>query len=347
MHRSRSLRLLVACGGWLVVGLHASHTCAQVDMQASETTSTPSTYDSHIEEALRAYDSGRFAEARTSFRRAHELDPTARTLRTIGMCSFNLGDYADAAWNLEAALSDTRKPLTDEQRKHAMDLIVRANQRIGRFRLRLSPADATVTVDGLAPLLTSTPELLLESGRHSIDLRANGYRASQSVLNVEGGDRTTLELRLVAAPAGFVQLDDGSASPQSGELTAPTAASLARTSTPDSRSKLQPTLGYVSLGVGAAGLIGFGVVSALAINKKSSLDDHCPQNTCAPAYYKQLDQYDALRTASTVSLIAGGALVALGAGLLLFSPHADHADSEHATLQPLIGPGSLGLRGQL
>jgi tetratricopeptide (TPR) repeat protein len=59
-----------------------------------------------INSALSAFENGRWAEARSDFRRAHELDPTARTLRTIGMCSFNLGDYIDAVQSLEAALED-------------------------------------------------------------------------------------------------------------------------------------------------------------------------------------------------------------------------------------------------
>ena len=137
---------------------------ARADATPAPTTASPTppaAYEHLIDEAVQAYDAGRFAEARTSFRRAHELQPTARTLRTIGMCSFNLGDYADAVWNLERARTETRKPLTDEQQKHASELIAKANQHIGRFRLHLDPQDATLWVDGQAPLLLDQTEFTI------------------------------------------------------------------------------------------------------------------------------------------------------------------------------------------
>ena len=92
-----------------------------------------------------------------------------RTLRTIGMCSFNLGDYADAVWNLERARAETRKPLTEEQQKHVLDLIAKSNQHIGRFRVHLDPPEASLLVDGRAPLLLDQTELLAEAGSHDIE----------------------------------------------------------------------------------------------------------------------------------------------------------------------------------
>jgi hypothetical protein len=100
----------------------------------------------------------------------------------------------------------------------------------------------------------------------------------------------------------------------------------------------------VTLGVGVAGLAAFGVVGALAIAAKSKLDDHCPQARCAPAYYRDVDRYETLKTASTALLIGGGVCAAVGAGLLLFRPGQS---SEHAALEPMLGFGTFGLRGQL
>jgi hypothetical protein len=346
MHRSRPLWGLVACTGWLFWGgLPVPHTWAQAEAQPAQ--ATQSAYDGFIEQALQAYDAGRFAEARTSFRRAHELSPTARTLRTMGMCAFNLGDYVDALLNLEAALSDSRKPLTDEQRKHATDLIGRSNQHVGRYRLRLSPPEAALTVDGHAPALLAERELVLESGRHQIDVRAPGYRSAQSALSVEGGDRTTFELRLTHATPEEI------AGNQAGDPQLTAAAdqrpksgfSQAQPVEPEpARGSLQQTLGYVTLGVGVAGLAAFGVVGALAIAKQSSLHDHCPQGQCAPAYHDDVDRYETLKNVTTGLLIGGGVCTLVGAGLLLF--HGERV-SERATLQPMLGFGTVGLRGTL
>jgi hypothetical protein len=298
---------------------------ARADATPVPTTASPASqtaYDSFIDEGVKAYDEGRFAEARTTFRRAHELQPTARTLRTIGMCSFNLGDYADAVWNLERARTEPRKPLTDEQQKHASELITKANQHIGRFRLHLDPHDSALLVDGQAPLLLDQTELLLEAGRHDIEASAPGYQAAHTTLNVEGGDRTTLVMSLARDTSSMAVARTGADTP--APLTAPTMQSDVT-----SKSSLQSTLGYVTLGVGIAGLVGFGVTSAL---------------TCSARYEGTVSRYNALRTASTATLIGGGALAVLG-GLLLLTRPSERPD--RAQLTPVIGPGSVGLRGRL
>ena len=346
MLRSRVLWGLVACTGWLLGGSPVAHTRAQSDPQPTQ--ASPNVYDGFIEQALQSNEAGRFAEARTLFRRAHDLMPTARTLRTIGMCSFNLGDYVDAVANLESALTDPRKPLNDEQRRHVTDLIARSNQRVGRFRLLMTPSDAILTVDGRAPSLINQHELVLEIGRHELQLQSPGYRSYQSALMVDGGDRTSLELRLSQAPEEQLARSDAHSelpltAAGSGAL-APGRAARALDDSPRRSGTLQATLGWTSLAVGAAGLIAFGVVSALAIAKEQDLADHCPQSQCMPAQHKDVDTYDTLKTVSTITAIGGGAFIALGAGLLLFdSPPRP----ERARLQPILGPGAVGLRGQL
>jgi tetratricopeptide (TPR) repeat protein len=306
-----------------------------------------SAYDAYIEQALQAYDAGRFAEARASFRRAHEVNPTARTLRTIGMCSFNLGDYVDAATSLEAALEETRKPLTAEQRKQAAELIARSNQEIGRFQLRLSPADATLSLDGRPVTLNTQHELLVEPGRHELSIQARGHRSQRSGLSVEGGDRTTIEFNLVAVAEGADELPaPGSLQPTAAERPdSQLAGSPALTAPSQASHGLQRTLGYTSLGVGAAGLAVFGVFGVLAIVEQNKLQDACPNSACGPSHYQELDRYNTYKTVSTVGLISGGAFGLLGAGLLLFQP--ERLDHQRAALEPLLGIGSLGLRGSL
>jgi hypothetical protein len=300
-------------------------------------TATPAGYDRTIEEALAAYEAGRFAEARVAFRRSHELMPTARTMRSIGMCSFNLGDYTDAVFQLERAKADQRKPLTEDQLKHVAELISRANQRIGRFRLNLTPAEATLIVDGRSPTLLDRTELLLEAGHHDIEARANGYLNAHSTVNVEGGDRTTLVFRLIR--------DDYAVTQPPGEIPPRATTSLASYDPPERDShQWMRTLGYTSLGLGAAGLVGFAVVGSLALAQKSKLDDHCANTSCSSMYRGDVDRYDTLRTLSTVTLVAGGSLAVIGLGLLIMRPTEQ---TERASIEPWIGPGAVGVRGEL
>src|SRR4051812_11159906 len=75
----------------LVVALGAASPRVAVAQDAD----TPQ-YRGLLNEAVSEYDARRYEEARALFRRAHELSPNARTLRGIGMASFELREYVEA-----------------------------------------------------------------------------------------------------------------------------------------------------------------------------------------------------------------------------------------------------------
>jgi hypothetical protein len=185
---------------------------------------------------------------------------------------------------------------------------------------------------------------LLEAGHHEITASAPGYLTARSTLNVDGGDRTTLVFALNAddyAALSPAQAGAGAAktSSRAGYLTSDSSTRDA------THAPIASTLGYVSLGLGVASLVGFGVSGGLALAEKSKLDDHCPNTSCTTAYQKDVERYDTLRTLSTVTLIAGGALTLLGVTLLVTRPTSS---TERATsLEAQLGPGAISVRGQL
>jgi hypothetical protein len=345
MCRSRWLGQVLVCAsfGCLLVAptVHAQTPTAVGSGNATDANE----HDRFVAQALTAYDAGRFAEARSSFRRAHELAPTARTLRTIGMCSFNLGDYVDALINLEAALVDSRKPLSPDQRSHVTDLIARSQVHVGRFKIRLSPPDAVLWVDGRPPPQLTTDEILLEPGRHELLVQASGHQASRSMLQVDGGDRTTLEITLSPSPTATDVAVAPTSAPTAApnELPSPPATSNPPAS-PRRGTNTQAVLGYLALGVGGVGLVAFGVTTGLAASKESSLDAHCNNRSCEPAYHDDVDTYDRYKLLSTVSLVTGLVFAGTGVALLLTQSKAQR---EHAAITPMLGIGAIGVRGHL
>jgi hypothetical protein len=151
-----------------------------------------------IGDAVAEYDAGRYEEARALFRLAHEKSPTARTLRGIGMASFEMRDYVEATRALTASLRDQRRPLTADQRKHAQGLLARAETFVGQFMLRLSPASASVFVDGRPAVLEADGSLLLSLGRHEISVRCTACTPNekQVLVDVIGGEKKPLEVSL-------------------------------------------------------------------------------------------------------------------------------------------------------
>ena len=173
-----------------------------------------------IGDAVAEYDAGRFEEARALFRLAHDKQPTARTLRGIGMASFEMRDYVAATRALAASLRDQRRPLTAEQRKHAQALLARAETFVGQFSLKLSPANLSVFVDGRPATLEADGSLLLPLGRHELSVRCVTCSPNEKQLPVDvvGGEKKSLELTLAPATAPPATADTTGGAPAGGSV---------------------------------------------------------------------------------------------------------------------------------
>jgi len=158
-------------------------------------------YRAMLEEAVSEYDAHRYEEARALFRRAHEISPNARTLRGIGMASFELREYIEALRSLEASLVDQRRPLTPNQKTQVEALIERTRAFVGRFFLKLSPKETLVRVDGAPATIESDGSLLLSFGRHALTAEAPASISETREVNVIGGERQELSFVLRPEPA--------------------------------------------------------------------------------------------------------------------------------------------------
>lgn len=148
-------------------------------------------YQSLIAEAVTEFDAHRFAEARVLFRRAHQIEPNARTLRGIGLASFELADYVQAHRALKSSLDETRRALTEAQRAEVQSLLERTDRFLGIFTVTLAPASAVIE-----PPLEPDGTLLLALGTHTVRARAEGHREVERTVEVTGGERAELHFEL-------------------------------------------------------------------------------------------------------------------------------------------------------
>jgi tetratricopeptide (TPR) repeat protein len=99
----------------------------------------------------------------------------------------------------------------------------------------------------------------------------------------------------------------------------------------------------VSFGVGALGLIGFGVFGALTLAADGDLEEGClTRGTCSQ---DDVDGVGTLALLADVSLLVGVAGIGVGVALLLLA--GDDGDEPATALVPVLGPDSAGtmLRG--
>src|SRR5688572_33225726 len=83
-------------------------------------------YDNLIKKALIEFNLSHWGEAKAYFQRAHQLRPSARTLRSLGLTSYEQRLYVSALGYLRQALVSQERPLTPEMRVQVQNEIEEA-----------------------------------------------------------------------------------------------------------------------------------------------------------------------------------------------------------------------------
>lgn len=159
-------------------------------------------YAEEIRAALDEASRDNFFEAREHFRRAHAIEPNARTLRGLGMVEFELRNYAESVNLLEEALASKVKPLEGKLLTETEALLKRAREYIGRIQFFTEPKTTTVVVDGNAVQLDEGRMLTLPVGDHVFEFHAEGRLPARQTIRVKGGEIERHKVVLLAIPSG-------------------------------------------------------------------------------------------------------------------------------------------------
>jgi hypothetical protein len=284
--------------------------------EAAPSTEVQSEYYKASASAIAEFDEGRFAESRALFLRAHELWPSARTWRTLGMTAFELRMYPQAMLELQAALDDARRPLEPEQRAHMEDLLARSRAFVGRYRLHLTPVEATLALDNVPTKLGPEGAILVAVGEHELRVRSPGFRELRMPLRVQGREDEAHDLVLEPIPND-----------------APPA--LPR---PGSESHWLRSASWTVSSIAAASLITGAVLGGVALAKHEDLDRHCPQKTCEPSYRGDRESLSRIANASTATLVVGGVAAAAATYLWL-------RDRREHRVRRIIATAPFGVTG--
>jgi len=284
----RALSIALSCALWWAgAAVHAQE---------------PDEYRETIAQALAEYDRGNWDEAYALFRRSHQLSPSARTWRGIGVVAFELRLYVECISALDAAVSDVRKPLTDEQRVAALELAQRARAFVATYNITLrSEGGARLLVDDRLVRL-SGDTLLLNPGEHTLSVQLAARVEARHVLRAVAGTREDLTFELADATDSGSQ---GSGLPTEGR---------AETAAPSGRSRSGwPWTWSLSAAALAAGGVGAGL--AVATQHQHESFQSCPASTsgsdCPSAAAKGLRLQRATNgTLASAGVLAGAAIVA-------------------------------------
>lgn len=286
-------------------------------------------YRDVVARAVAEFEAGRWEEARALFLRGHELWPSARTHRTLGMTSFELRTYALALQELQAALDDARRPLDDTQRLEVEALIERTRAFVGRYRVSVTPADAELLVDG-RPTELGDEQLVLEVGDHELIARAPGHGELRRKLRVQGREDEEIALSLVPEPAATVPAP-------------PPAPARAGTSAPvTTRDAAGGRLWTWIVGGGAIALGGASAV--LWISAKDEFDELDAECNDMGGCLRAETDVSTLETLETAHQVTLGLAIAAGIGAVALF-FVEGGGDEEAPARVAVAPGGVVVDG--
>jgi hypothetical protein len=275
-------------------------------------------------------DKGDHAGACAKFTEAIRIDGARRygLLMNLGQCSEKQGKTA-TAWALykEAAFTARRQSRAEDE-ANAVKLAAALEPRLAKLQINAGPGKATaglvIRTDGqeVGAGALGTP-IAVDPGSHAIEATAPGYTVWSTTVTVADGAVQVVEIpalvKAAAPPPAAVAAGGGGGSRRTAE--------------------------FVSLGVGGVGLVLGVVAGAVAAGDHGSLASGCPEGNCPPSQWSKVDSYNATATLSTIGLAAGGALVGLGAVLLVTAPKGGAAAKVGFVVQPAAGGGGVAAVG--
>lgn len=292
-------------------------------------------YDRAVEAGLEAFSRENWPAARAAFTEAHALRPSARTLRGIGLTAYYQGDCVGAVSNLEAALQDTRNPLTEQQRAEAEHVSQACAERVARLTVRVTPPDAAISLNG-TPVRTAR-RLVLDPGTRSLVARRNGHETHTEELTLQAGQSRELDLVLaplpIAAPA---------AKPPA---VVPSGAAGSKERHPVGRGRRgRPLWPWVTL----TGAVALGAASTAVWlsgrDKFEGIKQQCSNEGCTPAERDAAIESAHLGAHETWTWVLAGAAGAAGvASLTLFV--LDHRRTRVASLAVRVAGSRVALSG--
>ena len=262
--------------------------------------------------AERAFADARYAGALELFRLAFEKAPRDEVRFNLGVCLELLGRFSEARREFQQAGTSTT--LSDAQRTEASKRALALADRTAEISVSNLARGAALAVDGV-PQCAAPCHLFVEPGRHRITAKIDGAEAATE-LEVAGGSRVEVTLQATqAAPA--IQPPQPIRAPVAAPAQAEPRASTS------SFGWLTVT-GAVAAGLGAAGVVGFGLHTR-------SLEDEYQRSPSASLRDEGL-RTQSLTNVSLAVMATGTVLVALDL-LLLKTAHSSTTSAAHPPLQ--------------
>lgn len=287
-------------------------------------------------------DGARYEEAYEEFKAAYADSPSWKILGNLALCAMKLERDGEAIVALERSVAEGAGQLDPEELAQQERDLKLLKDRAATLTVKSSPGvallDERVTGSGSA---IRNQYRVPESGELVVLVRPGSHRVTAQM---SSGPRT-LEATLGSGTA--TEMDLQPAAPAPAE-TAPADVPAEKASGP---SRVPA---YISLGVGAAGVVLGGVFLGLHVSSSGQANQIFSDcETSMNCGNDEVDRIDGLdgdaATQGTISLISFGVgAVGIGAGiaLLLLPPKKEAPPASGLTVRPYASAHTFGISGQ-
>ena len=164
------------CILWLALMLLHASFCLANDRERAR---------AEFQRGVTLYSEENYPSALEAFRTSYGIQPLPHVLFNIANCERALYRYTISISSFEKLLDRWVDGIDEEMRGDAQRNIDEMTRMLGRIVLKEATEDATVLIDGQEAGMTplATP-LLVDPGRHSVQLLRNGYKPQVTTVNV-------------------------------------------------------------------------------------------------------------------------------------------------------------------
>ncbi|HEX8794877.1 MAG TPA: tetratricopeptide repeat protein [Polyangiaceae bacterium] len=254
-----------------------------------------------------------YAGALTEFRASHEIVASPNTRLEISRCLRGAGNLVAAYVELGRTGVEAKELLAQDNRyQKAYDAATaeraEIEPKLGFVTLNVQNASdaTTVTVGGEEIRRAAWGEPApVAPGATEVVVSTPGHPPAKRTATLAAGQKSTLTIDAMAGEA-------------SAPPPPPEPEPVAQVDTGSSRASLRPWA-YVAGGVGAAGLVTFGIFAVMAKSTYDDLDKACNGGPCPASKNGEISSGKTQQLVANVGLGVGIAGVALGATLFVLS----------------------------
>jgi hypothetical protein len=211
-------------------------------------------------------------------------------------------------------------------REGVSGLLRDAERFVSRVDVEITPADATLTLDGRIVERNAQGQILIDAGSHELTAEASGYEGATRNLTTDGGE--TMRVKLALHPAqGAV-----------AEAPAPNLAESQPSTADASESGSESVAPWIVVAGGGVVLVTGSVLLGVALSDKSDIENTPKGSRSWSDVEGAYDRVPVLSTIGAIMISVGAAGVAAGLAWQFWPNESGEAT---AALRPL--PGGMKL----